>query len=224
MSFSYRLVVTTDGRPGCLDRTLEAFDCLVRPRPSEGVIVDDSGDEHYLRYLKTLADERGWRLAWHPRRLGFCRTVADAWREAAQAGPDWIFWMEDDFQIDRALDLPELAHVLDHEARVAQMALYRNSVSAEEFEAGGYIPMRPGAYERRGTGTVAWLEHRVCWTTNPSLFRRSLAAAYPWPEDQECEGHFGIELRERRPETTFGIWGAGEPWVTHFGERSGVGY
>jgi hypothetical protein len=222
---NYRLVITTDGRPEVLDRTLDAFDCYVRPRPSAGLILDDSGDEHYLRYLKLISDERRWALAWHPTRQGFCRTVADAWATAAgHEDYEWIFWLEDDFEFTRAVDLTALAHVLDHEARVVQMAFYRNAVSNEEIEAGGYIPMRPGAYERRGAGTVHWFEHRVNWTTNPSLFRRSFAWAYPWPVSPECEGRFGIDLRERRPETTFGIWGAGEPWVTHFGERKGSGY
>jgi hypothetical protein len=223
----YRLVVVTDGRPGYLERALGAFDLLARPGPAEAVIVDDSGDEHYRRFLLQLASDLPFPAAVtsHPRREGFCRTVAHAWTLAGVVGPEWIFWLEDDFELERAVELPELAHVLDHEARVAQMALYRNPVSDEEVAAGGYVPMRPGAYEPRGAGGVRWLEHTVCWTTNPSLFRASFARAYAWPRDHpECEGRFGFHLRELRPETTFGIWGAGEPWVRHFGVRSGTGY
>lgn len=223
---NYRLVVTTDGRPGYLERMLDSFEKRVRPTPAEIVVVDDSGDEHYVRYLMQLAGERRWRLIWHPQRQGFCRTVADGWREAGEPGPDWVFWTEDDFEFTRSIELGDLGHVLDHEAPVAQMALYRNPVSSEEHDAGGYIPMRRGAYAPRGSGNVRWFEHTVCWTTNPSLFRASFARAYPWIDDGKpaCEGRFGFDLREKRPETTYGIWGAGEPWVEHFGERAGRGY
>lgn len=223
----YRLIVITDGRPGLLEETLRAFLARVSPRPSAVSVIDDSGDEWYRRYLEDLLPEAfpdGTHLVSHPVRRGFCETVADGWQHAANPGVEWVYWLEDDFVHRRPVDLRDLAYVLERQPQVAQMALYRNSVSPEEKRVGGYIRQNPADYARRGSGTAAWLEHRRHWTTNPSLFSRSIPAAYAWPTVEFCEGHFGFELREGRPETTFGIWGTGEPWVEHVGERVGAGY
>jgi hypothetical protein len=87
-----RLVITTDGRPDVLDRALESYDQHVRPRPDEYVVVDDSGDPGYRDYLTDLLLARKQtyggqiKLASHGHRLGFCETVAHAWRLAGEPG------------------------------------------------------------------------------------------------------------------------------------------
>lgn len=224
----YCLVITTDGRPGVLERTLEAFDRRVKPKPAEAVIVDDSGDPAYHRYLEALVNDRGagWCALFHRDRQGFCRTVADAWEQAAHADSPWIYWLEDDFEHVRTVDLHDLAFVLEREPQVAQMVLYRNPVGDEEIAAGGYLRIPGRGYELRGGGSgKPWFEHRGYWSTTPSLFRRLIPGHYPWPGFADsCEGKFGFILRGARPTTTFGVWGAGDPWVIHHGERSGVGY
>lgn len=231
----YRLVITTDGRPDVLDRTLESFFAKVRPGPDEILIIDDSADSDYHRYLDALCDDlsgavdAGVGLLRHQDRLGFCQTVADAWEYAADGTAtrpdvDWIYWLEDDFVHVRAVDLHDLAFVLDREPQVAQMALYRNPVNPDELAAGGYMNLFPECYARRGAGSAIWWETTRNWTTNPSLFRSSFARGYPWPTEPLCEGLFGFALRDARPETTFGIWGDGSPWVEHIGVRAGKGY
>lgn len=224
----YCLVITTDGRPGVLQRTLEAFDRRVSPRPAEVLIVDDSGDSAYHRYLEALVNDRGvgWRALFHRDRQGFCRTVADAWEQAAHASSPWIFHLEDDFEFVRSVDLRDLAFVMEREPQIAQMVFYRNPANEEESAAGGYLRIPGRDYQLRGSGSRhTWFEHRLYWSTTPSLFRRAIPAQHPWPgSTSSCEGKFGIILRGARPGTTFGIWGAGDPWVRHFGERSGHGY
>lgn len=276
-----RLVITTDGREGLLERALESFDQHVKPRPVHTVVVDDSGDRAYHRYLDDLLSYRmgvyGGRanLLSHPSRVGFCETVADAWtlagdprlacpgcdversdyrpasleegtdeegRECPRCGfsveppkvtaPDWVFWLEDDFVFERSVPLVDLAYVMQMRPQVAQMSLYRNPVSDEEKKAGGLLNIGPDRFTRRGSGTSTWIEHQAYWTTNPSLFPRVIAERYPWPTVDHCEGVFGIELREQRKlliddeevETTFGIWGHGDPWVRHDAKRAGKGY
>lgn len=219
--------MVTDGRPGLLENTLRSFQERVSPRPTAVCVIDDSGDEWYRRYLEDFLPEafpEGCYLISHPIRRGFCETVADAWELAGSPGVEWVYWLEDDFLHKRPVELRDLAYVMERQPQVAQMGLYRNPVSPEEKEAGGYLRLHADAYERRGSGNSAWFETRRNWTTNPSLFPRAIPAAYPWPMIDHCEGLFGFELREARPETTFGIWGVGEPWVEHVGERAGAGY
>jgi hypothetical protein len=260
-----RLVITTDGRPDVLDRALASYDQHVRPRPVETVVVDDSGDPDYFRYLDDLLSTRmgvyGGRakLHPHPERLGFCETVADAWRFAGEVGgvcphcekgredwsngvwgetcprcgtpsvppppPDWVFWLEDDFVFTRTVPLVDLGFVLERQMQLAQMSLLRQPVSEAEVAAGGLLNIDPERFERRGSGTSTWIEHRAYWTTNPSLFRRSFVAEAPaWPVVDRCEGVFRFDLLEQREGTTFGIWGDGSPWVAHDAERVGAGY
>lgn len=237
MRFTYRLAITTDGREGLLDRTLAAFFAKVTPQPTIIDVVDDSADPDYRRYLEALCDslagcvDAGVHLLSHPARRGFCETVGDAWKLAGGHAdyispdePEWVYWLEDDFVHLRALDLRDVAFVLERERQLAQMVLYRNPVSPEEQAAGGYLNLRPETYAKRG-GKTPWWEHRNFWSTNPALFRSAIPATYPWPGTEKfCEGMFGIWLLEQRPDTTFGIWGAGEPWVEHIGVRSGTGY
>jgi hypothetical protein len=266
----YRLVITTDGREGLLERALESLDTHVRPRPVETVVVDDSGDPARRDYLEELLSTRmgtyggSGKYVVHPSRVGFCETVGDAWKLAGETGycpqcgeyrpdyaiseesgvwewglrcpscdtptaplrvPDYVFWLEDDFVFERMLPLVDLAYCLDMEPHVAQMMLLRQPVSDEEVAAGGFLNIAPERFERRGSGAVAWIQHSAFWSTNPSLFARDLPARYPWPtEAASCEGEFTRRLLEERPETTFGIWGTGEPWIRHAGDRVGVGY
>lgn len=235
----YRLVLVTDGREGLLERTLDSFLHRVTPQPSSVVCVDDSADRIYGTYLEDLlpgAFPEGVVIASHPRRLGFCDAVATGWKYAAGEGLigleddafnndfEYVYWLEDDFLHSRGVDLRELAFILDREPHVAQMALYRNPVNREEVAAGGYMNVFPEAYARRGDGATRWWETERCFTTNPSLFRRTLAAEHSWPTERFCEGLFGFQLREQRPGTTFGIWGDGTTWVEHIGVRAGKGY
>lgn len=221
---NYRLVVTTNGRPDVLDRTLESFDLRVRPRPEEVLIVDDSGDEHYVRYLMQLAETHpGWSVSWHPKAQGFCATVRDAWKMAASGRQDWVYWSEDDFIYERAVELGDLADVMEHEASIAQMGLMRQPVNDVEIAAGSVFNAYRDRYVVQGSGSRRWLRSRTNFSTGSSLIRRRFMEERPWPDyPADCEGRYSIDLLAAGYE--FGVWGTGEPWIRHEGVRSGTGY
>lgn len=219
----YRLCVLTDGRD-CLRETLEAFRRLVRPTPAEVFVFVDGGRSEAFDKVTRFAHVP-YRIARGPwTKIGFCRATEACWQAAGDPGVDYVYWLEDDFVHTERIDLGELASVLDAEPALAQMSLYRDPYSAEEFAAGGYLNLPGRSYVPMETLGHEWLEHTHNWTTNPSLFRRELAAVYPWPTESECEGRFGIELQRARRGTIFGIWGDGRPSVRHVGERVGFGY
>jgi hypothetical protein len=223
---NYRLVIITNGRVDCLTRTLESFKQMVRPRPKSVVMFDDGEAS-----MKTggLPD---WTLTFgligtylsSKKPVGFCGATRAAWAEAAKPGADFIYWLEDDFLHKRAVDLIDLAVVLQNQPQLTQMAFVRNPVNSEEIEAGGYINLRPDAYIRRGDGGMKWLEHTFNWTTNPALIPRRVLVENEWPVEEQCEGKFGFQIRADRPGATFGLWGNGEEWVEHFCDREGFGY
>jgi hypothetical protein len=235
----YRLILTTDGREGMVERALDSLETHVRPRPQEAVIVDDSGDPAYAEYLRVVCKEQGetyggrWALALTAKREGFCANVARAWTFAYESvfgdslpdsPPPWVFWLEDDFVFQRTIPLVDVGYTMELQPQVAQMSFLRQPVSDEEVAAGGFLNTDPERFTRRGSGSVAWIEHRAYWTTNPSLIRREVCELHPWPEGPECEGIFTRQLLDARPDVTFGIWGVGTPWVEHVGVRAGVGY
>jgi hypothetical protein len=242
----YRLVVLTHGDSAPLARTLSSFGEMVSPAPNDVIVGIDAED--------TAAAERivhdallGWprekavgaitiSLGGH----GCCVAVGALWRFARRPGHDYVFWLEHDFLFERPVDLRELAAVLDAQPHVAEMTLVRQAVGTEP-DPGGFIATGPGWYHPRETRiegqgwpgdvpigaverTAPWLEHRRNFSLNPSLIRRDFIERNDWPAGAGCEHVFSAQVVEADPEATFGLWGDGEPWVSHFGEHDGHGY
>ena len=217
----YRLILLTDGR-GLLRSTLESFLEHVRPRPAQ-VYAHADGQAGFDELAQVIAAVYTrvapvWNVAGDTTRQGFCNAVAECWKQAQLPGVDYVFHLEDDFKFLEDVDLAQLAAPLEADPLLAQMALCRQPVNAAEIAAGGLTASRPGEFAAR----EGWLEHRSYWTTNPSLFRRELSLSQVWPTEPQCEGLFGIQLREHG--YSFGLWGDGRPMVEHVGERSGHGY
>lgn len=232
------LLVFTDGRPHVLQQTLASAAEHLHGPITERVIVDDSGSNERRAALATMYPD--YRVISWGERKGFAGTIAAAWRGITmtpEADP-FIFHLEDDFTFERDVDLDEMATVLQHRPELAQMALRRQPVNDVEIAAGGIVEQWPGEYEDKwqhlpidrtevgpDTNLVAWLEHRLFWTTNPSLYRSS-TCALGWPEQPRSEAAFTAQLLED-PAVRFGYWGArsDQPWVRHIGaRRAGTGY
>lgn len=209
----YHLIVITHGDGETLEATLDSFHEMVTPSPFEMTLIQDGGARMPRVGLWP------WTIvSLGTRQQGFCAVMREAMVEALAGDSPHIFLLEHDFEFLRPIDLEPVAEVLDAVPMLAQMSFMRGPVNVEEEAAGGVI----GKHGRENFAEMGrWLEHRVYWTTNPSLFPQSIAG-YPWPPAPECEGHFGLSLW---PDGwTSGIWGLGEEWVRHTGVRSGFGY
>lgn len=226
MIFECDLLVITDGRLDYLRETVaSAHEQLPESAIGRRWMFDDTGDEHHRRQLAEEFPEFIHLGRQH--RQGFGGAISAAWADLlANSTAGFVFHLEQDFTFTRPLDLTALMMTLADEAHLVQLALRRQPWNEAERAVGGIVEQHPGDYtERRGTwGT--WLEHRRFFTTNPSLYRRSLMGE-GWPTGEHSEGHFGIGLLERHPEWRFAFWGSrdsGEA-VHHIGhERIGTGY
>lgn len=228
------LLIFTDGRRDCLDRTLAcARLALPWDEFTARILIDDSGSTgHYLAVtaanpdLMVLAPLDGTKR-------GFSGAIAAGWELLATHAPDaeMVFHLEDDFVFNRVVPLDRMADLLLRRPHLAQMALVRQPWSDDEIAAGGYIAANPDDFEQCLTATTGhppptwWIEHRRFFTTNPTLYRRTLTE-HGWPQVEHSEGVFTHQLLAD-PDLRFGLWGRIEdsPWVHHIGDhRTGTGY
>jgi hypothetical protein len=221
------VVVFTDGRTNLLRRTIKSFHEQVSGEIVERWIYDDSGNRKVREAISKNHPE--FTLINHPsgERQGFAGAIRTAWDALRHESiADFIFHLEDDFTFNRPIDLADLQNILVKRTNVAQVALLRQAWNPDEIEAGGLIQMRPDDYvshlDRDGR---CWLEHDLFFTTNPSLYRKSMIEMFDWPAGPESEGRFGLKLREHG--YRFAYWGARDdgPAVHHIGEhRAGTSY
>lgn len=226
------LLVMTDGRDNCLDLCIASARKYLSGRIDEWWMHDDTGDDTYrarlaARYPQFTHINGG-------QRRGFDGAINNAWRllgEGSQARH--VFHLEQDFIFRRAVDLDAVADVLRERPYLAQMALRRQPWNDAERAAGGVVEANPASYaECHDQAGREWLQHRLFWTTNPSLYRLNLCRG-GWCLGPRSEGMFTHRLlAEGTPEVPgyrvrFGYWGARESgeWVEHIGtERAGTGY
>lgn len=220
---SVALLVMTDGRAECLQEAAASFGQLIGPI-TRRIIHDDSGDPHYRDWLRSTFPD--FDILTTPSRSGFGGAYNHAWQHLARLPEPFIFSTEDDFVFTRPVDLVGMMDVLNENPCLQQLALRRQPWNDSERAAGGIVEQHPEDYrEMFDQGHRHWLEHRRCFTTNPSLLRRSLCET-GWPVVAHSEGIFSHRLFED-PDARCGFWGARDSgeWVRHIGnERVGVGY
>lgn len=232
MSREVTVLVMTDGRRDCIERTVESADLNLRGNIARVVVHDDSGDDDYAAWLDVTFPR--FTIVSTGQRSGFGGAIRSAWQYIRDHDHSpFVFHLEDDFLFERPVDLDAMAYVLQHRHYLAQMALRRQPWNDTERAAGGIIEADPDAFAEVDAGLDTWLEHRKFFTTNPHLLRRDVIIHTCWPEGEQSEGHYGLNLLEhgyanvRAGEVRFGYWGmrASGVAVTHIGNvRVGTGY
>lgn len=221
------LLVMTDGRSMFLEPTLKAVDeqnKLLGP-VTRKLIHDDSGDVTFARWLQEKYGHE-YEIYSTGRRSGFGGAIISAWKQLQNDDNEWAFHLEDDFVIQEVLPLAEMMTVMDQNPHIVQMAAQRQAWNAAEKEAGGVVQLNPGSYTQRDNGLHRWLEHRNFFTTNPSIYRKTLID-YGWPEGNFSEGKFSHKIFNSDDNLVSGYWGGvnDAPKVRHIGDyRNGAGY
>lgn len=230
---SIALLIITDGRSANLAQCVESAKENLHGPISEMWMYDDTGDAQYRQAL-AYAYPEFTHINAGPRQ-GFGGAIAAAWGVvAAKTGADYLFHLEGDFTFNREVDLYDIKETLQDHPELVHMALRRQAWASAEIEAGGVVEMHPDAYTDVFVDVHgwAWLEHRLFFTTNPSLMGMDLVGR-GWPNVPSSEREFTeYLLRVGSPwalgdEVRFGYWGRREdaPWVHHIGtERVGHGY
>lgn len=210
------LLVMTDGRTEYIHQTIESANQMLKGPIIERWMHDDSGDEGHRQWLRT--NFPAFSLIGEGPRKGFGGAYAFAWRVlAARSSASFVFGLEDDFVFNREIPLEKMAKVLDENPHLYQMALRRQAWSSEEILAGGVIEKNPDAYLQQ----EGWISHKLFFTTNPNLYRKSLIETRQYATVKDAEGHFTHSILNSDPDAQFGYWGQKTdlPWVTHTGVR-----
>lgn len=226
------IILLTNGRPECIAKTIpSAVNHLTGVTGM--VIVDDSGDPVYCQWLVDEFTGGPWNTSvLHlGGEHGYWRAMRAVWalaRHWAADGVDKFLLLEDDFLFTQPVNLDDLAAVLDTHPHLVQMALLRQAWFGNEVKAGGLIE----ALEQQGQtfteatdGVHWWIEHRACFTGNPSVIP-ARTFARDWPEGAWSESRFG-RLLFRDPLARGAYWGRRSdlPRVEHIGhQRAGTDY
>lgn len=218
------LVVMTDGRVDCLERTIASAEANLHGEIGPKVLHNDSPDPLFRRWLHDTYSET-WTIIHTEKRAGFGGAIRNAWHYLRTIEFDYLFATEDDFVFNRSVALEYMTALLDENPDLAQIALRRQAWNHEERQAGGVVELHPHAYTDHVSNLgCPYLKHRLFFTTNSYVARRSLVEK-EWPSGPRSEGFFTHKLRDEG--FSFAYWGArtDEPWIHHIGdERVGCGY
>lgn len=204
----------TDGRRQYIEQTIESASTMLDGPITERWIHDDSGDEGNRQWLQEQFPTFT-HIGQGPRK-GFGGAYSFAWKTlSTQSEATFIFNLEDDFTFNRPIPLEAMAKILDENPHVYQMALKRQPWNDEERRAGGIIERWPDQFHQQD----GFIIHRLFFTTNPSLYRKSLIDTWTYPDVKDAEGHFTLNITGSDPNAVFGYWGnkTDSPWVEHLG-------
>ena len=208
-----------------LERTMASLVEHVRYDSVVRRVVYSDWPEAITPELTAIAERHGFYVVGEGN-VGYTPSMQKLWRYlASRRDPfEYVFLAEDDFVYERDVDLAELVEALEENRHLVQVALLRDACYPAERERGGILGHPVEEFTPGVLKGSRWLEHRRFFTTNPTVFRRSLTAR-PWPTQSHSEAVFGRLLFADSPTARSALWGEGEPWVTHIGEvRAGAGY
>jgi hypothetical protein len=214
------LLIMTNGRREYLKRTLSTLGKL-HGNFSRILIHDDSGDDNYHSWLKQF----NYELA-TTNRVGFAGAMISAWQKLKEDSNEWIFHLEEDFLIMDDVYVGDMINVIKHNNHIKEIVLLRQPIGGRERRKGGIIASHPEQYEDKTDGTNYWLEHRVNFSCNPCVYKKSLIYEYSWPNMPYSERKYGRMLFED-PNAKCAYWGkrTDPPKVWHIGDvRTGTGY
>jgi hypothetical protein len=211
------LVVITDGRQDCIQRTIDQFDSTVSYPFVERIIINDSGDIRYHNFLVSRFPK--FKVVSHEQRRGLAGAVQSAWDSVSQE-TQYIFHLEDDFLFNTSINIDHMINILLENPYLVQMAMVRAPVNPPEEQVGGFVFQHLEDYHQKN----GWFEHGRLFTLNPCIYPMS-TVKIGWP-DHGGESEFTSKVHSLNKEYRFGFYGDiyDKPIVTHIGGRRSEGW
>ena len=211
------LVIITDGRQSCISETIPSMYKNLNYNFYEKIIINDSADPAYHRYLTShYAD---FRIVSHGIRRGLAGAVQSAWASVCDDS-EYVFHLEDDFLFNQSIDIEDMISLLKDNPHLVQMALVRAAVNPPEEEVGGFVFQHLEDYFQKNK----FFEHSRLFTLNPCIYPVS-TIQIGWP-DHGGESEFTSKVHSINKDYKFGFYGNiyDKPYVTHIGGRRTEGW
>lgn len=228
------LLAITDGRDNHLGETIAALEANTdQALVTERWMFDDVGTSEHRDKLACWYPH--WTVLSPGTRQGFGGILRFAWAHLAMhSTSEWVLHQEDDLVLQRPVDLSAIVGLLRDRPYLAQVALTRQPWNDAERAAGGVVQANAAAYaDCADEYGRCWLEHRLFFTTNLSVYRRALCLP-GWISGGRSEGRYthhllnvGLPWGVPGDDVRFAYWGGrtDPPLTHHIGEhRAGFGY
>lgn len=215
------LFIVTDGRIGCLEKTLESFRYNVVGVFLQEFIVNDCVNPVFREQVDRISEVYGFDAPiHHAEKQGFAGAYHTAFSRVNKKS-DYCFILEDDFTFNEVILVSEMIGILKDNPHLCQVALKRQAWNIKEKITGGIVEVSPDSYGDKS----GFCQHRNFFTTNPSLVP-AWVIKKGWPLCEHSEGVFSHQLFED-PLVYSAYLGKkfDAPKVTHIGEtRNGNNY
>lgn len=213
-------ITLTDGRKEFIKKTIPCWEKNIQGSFSNKIIIDDSGDSDYRAWLKKTF-KNFEVIAAGNKRVGYTNAMKKVFNTALESGSPYVFHLEDDFLIKENFDLNNFVNILEKYKYLTQMSFLRDPWYENEIRDGGVMRtlMKKGQRVHRiKNKDGAWMEHRIFWTCNPSVYPLWVAKN-SWPNRKHSEFYFGRELFEKNRNYKSAVWGKlnDEPLIKHIG-------
>lgn len=211
------LVVITDGRQDCIERTISGFESVVNFSFYEKIIINDSADIRYHHYLTSRFPH--FKIVSHETRRGLAGAVQSAW-SSVSTDSDYVFHLEDDFLFNETPAIEDMINLLKDNPHLVQMALVRAPVNPPEEEVGGFVFQNLQDYHQKN----GYFEHGRLFTLNPCVYPMS-TVKIGWP-DHGGESEFTSKVHSIDSNFRFGFYGDiyDKPRTVHIGGRRSEGW
>lgn len=177
------LGVIGNGRFELLQQAVASLEEKVKYPFRIKIMIDDTGDAQYaLKLQETFPD---WHIISHTTNQGLSGSIRSLWSAFKLLDAEYLFHVEEDFIFNQDIDIDMMIKILEVDPYLAQLALKRQPVNADEAAVGGFMQQDPHSYQLTywavDTGVMPdgedaviyqWLTHRNFFTLNPCL--------YPW--------------------------------------------
>jgi len=234
--FKFCWFILGNGRKGYLERTIASWEANLIGDVEHKIIFDDSGDAKYVDWLKRSFGDRFKIVQVGEDPVGHTAALGFIFKYIKELDVDYVLQLEEDWMLNRALDISRIATVLHNDPNILQMRIPRVVWYAPyhlgDIEAGSQLlhqtKLPRTKTKLRENGQDSWYEWRgdfYFWTHNPSVFNsKILDESYGSITGDYHEHAFGKLLMKKYPKGSSGFWAKNpyDAYINHIGIRDDV--
>lgn len=231
--FKFCWFILGNGRKGYLERTIASWESNLIGDVEHKIIFDDSGDAKYVDWLNKSFGDRFKIVPISAESVGQTAALGFIFRYIKELDVDYVLQLEEDWMLNRPLDLSRIATVLEDNPNVLQMRIPRvvwyAPYHVADINHGSsllhYVNLPRTKTKIRNNDQDSWYEWRgnfYFWSHNPNVFsKKILDESYESITDEYHEQTFGLLLMKKYPKGLSGFWAKNpyDAYVNHIGIR-----